>query len=311
MTLLIDGDIQGWFTDDELRDAVQVYDPTLEIRTLDEDWDPKGIRMIAVSRLRPDLPARLPNLELVQKLGAGVETIVGHSALPDHVRVARLKPQAPAREIAEYCLAYVLREQRNMRFHESEQKAQRWTSVAPRENHKTTVGILGLGHIGGFTARLFRQFGFQVLGWSRSQKQLADIETFHGPTGLRNLLNRADHVCAILPSTDATRGMFNAGMFDEMKSGSTFVNAGRGDLVDETALVEALDRNCPGHAVLDVLSEEPLPTTSPLWEHPRVTLTPHVSGWHLGDAFGDVAQNYRNLMAGAPLLHEVDRKRGY
>lgn len=311
MTLLIDVDIEDWFTDEELRSAIRAYDASLDIRTYAEDWNPNDIRMVAVSRLRPDLPARLPNLELVQKLGAGVETIVNNPALPDHVRVARLKPEAPAREIAEYFLAYVLREQRNGRFHDAEQRASRWTSVAPRENHKTTVGVLGLGHIGGTTARLFRQFNFNVLGWSRSQKSVDGIETCHGDAGLRTLLGRSDHVCAILPSTSETRDLFNTDLFGIMKPGSTFLNAGRGDLVNEDALIAALDAGRPGHAVLDVLSEEPLPATSPLWRHPGVTLTPHVSGWHLGDAFADVAANYRNLVTGAPLLHEVDRKRGY
>jgi len=311
MTLLIDVHIEDWYSDDDLRAAIHAYDPEIDIRTYDEDWPPDDIRMVAVSQLRPDLPARLPNLQLVQKLGAGVETIVTHPALPDHVRVTRLKPEAPAREIAEYFLAYVLREQRNMRFHETEQHASRWTSVGPRENHKTTVGVLGLGHIGGTTARLFRDFGFQVLGWSRSSKTLEGVETSHGPDGLRALLQRSDHVCAILPSTEETRHLFSTELFSEMKPGATFLNAGRGDLVDEPALIAALDAGRPGHAVLDVLSTEPLPEASPLWQHPQVTLTPHVSGWHLGDAFGDVASNYRSLLADKPLLHEVDRTKGY
>ncbi|WP_299356048.1 glyoxylate/hydroxypyruvate reductase A [uncultured Shimia sp.] len=311
MTLLIDAATSGWFSDSELRAEVRRFDPDLDIVTHEDAWDPSAIRMVAVSRLRPDLPARLPNLELVQKLGAGVETIVAHPALPPHVRVARLKPEAPAREIAEYCLAYVMREQRNMRFYAAEQEASRWTSVAPRETHKTTVGVLGLGHIGGYTADLFHKLGFNVLGWSRSPKSVNGIECLHGIDGLLDLLGRSDHVAAILPSTEATRGLFDAKMFAAMKPGSTFLNAGRGDLVDEGALVAALDKERPGHAVLDVLNQEPLPASSPLWQHPCVTITPHVSGWHLGDAFADVARNYRSLVAGESLLHEVDRAQGY
>jgi glyoxylate/hydroxypyruvate reductase A len=96
-----------------------------------------------------------------------------------------------------------------------------------------------------------------------------------------------------------------------MKPGSTLINAGRGDLVDEAALCAALDAGPIGHAVLDVVSEEPLPASSPLWQHPGVTITPHVSGWHLGDAMKDVAQNYQRLQRGEALLHEVDRSKGY
>lgn len=311
MALLIDVGQDDWYSDAELRTLILEYDPALDIRTPDTIGDARDIRMLAVSNLRSNLPRNLPNLELVQKLGAGVETIVNHPALANHVRVARLKPEAPAREIAEYCLAYVLREQRNMRAHETSQRASRWASTAPRETDKTKVGVLGLGHIGGFTARLFRTLGFEVLGWSRSSKSIDGVTCLHGRDGLISLLGQCNHVAAILPSTSDTRDLFDKALFDEMMPGSTFINAGRGDLVVESDLMLALDKGQPGHAVLDVLRQEPLPANNLLWSHPAVTITPHVSGWHLGDAFADVAANYRNLIAGDPLLHEVDRLRGY
>ncbi|SHK23317.1 glyoxylate/hydroxypyruvate reductase A [Shimia gijangensis] len=311
MALLIDVGISDWMSGQEIAAAVAEFDPGLDIRTRETLGNAKDIRVVAVSNFLPDIPALLPNLELVQKLGAGVETIVDHPQLLDHVRVARLKPEAPAREIAEFCLAYVLREQRNMRLHEAGQRKAEWTSVAPKETLKTTVGVLGLGHIGGYTATLFRDLGYRVLGWSRSQKSLDGIECLCGQDGLLKLLEDCDHVVSILPSTKDTRGLFDDAMFSAMKPGATFVNAGRGDLVDENALVRSLALNKPGHAVLDVLCEEPLPAGSPLWRNSSITITPHVSGWHLGDAFKDVAENYRRLVAGQGLLHEVNRKLGY
>ncbi|MEY8840145.1 NAD(P)-dependent oxidoreductase, partial [Cribrihabitans sp. XS_ASV171] len=111
--------------------------------------------------------------------------------------------------------------------------------------------------------------------------------------------------------TPATRDLFDERMLARMKPGATLLNAGRGDLIDEEALIAALFAGRPGHAVLDVTRTEPLPQDSRLWTHPGVTITPHVSGWHLGDAMADVAENYRRLTEGAPLLHEVDRRRGY
>jgi len=100
-------------------------------------------------------------------------------------------------------------------------------------------------------------------------------------------------------------------MLAAMKPDAVLINAGRGDLIDETALITALDSGTPGHAVLDVLCKEPLPKDDPLWRHPSVTITPHVSGWHLGDALGDVVENLRRLGSGETFLHEVDRARGY
>ncbi|MEX0316602.1 MAG: 2-hydroxyacid dehydrogenase [Ruegeria sp.] len=311
MALLIDGGLSGWMTDAEIAGQVRTQLPGADVRTPDTLGNVDEITMVAVVTLRDGQPAKLPNLQLVQKLGAGVETIVKHPALPDHVRVARLKPDAPAREIAEWFLAYILRAHRNMPVHEAEQATSTWTPVEPRYTPDTVIGVLGLGHIGGRTARMLRDIGFQVKGWSRSPKDIDGVDCRHGYDSLPDLLGACDHVCAILPSTPETVGLFNANLLSAMKPGNQLLNAGRGDLIDETALMQALDAGTPGHAVLDVVSQEPLPADNPLWSHPQVTITPHVSGWHLGDALKDVAENYRRLTAGEPLLHEVDRARGY
>ncbi|TMV07661.1 glyoxylate/hydroxypyruvate reductase A [Ruegeria sediminis] len=311
MALLIETGMSGWMTDAEIAEQVRDQFPQADIRTPDAIGNPDEITMMAVVGLNPERVAQLPNLRLVQKLGAGVETIVRNPALPGHVRVTRLKPDAPAREIAEWFLAYILRAHRNMPMHEAEQRMAAWTPVEPKYTPDTVVGVFGLGHIGARTARMLRDLGFQVKGWSRSRKDIEGIDCRDGAAALPALLAECDHVCAILPSTPETVGLFDAGLLAAMKPGSQLLNAGRGDLIDETALMSALDAGTPGHAVLDVVREEPLPAESPLWRHPRITITPHVSGWHLGDAMKDVAENFRRLGAEEPLLHEVDRNRGY
>ncbi|WP_435661238.1 2-hydroxyacid dehydrogenase [Leisingera caerulea] len=311
MAVLISIGHDGWYTEEQLADELRSLDPSADIRPLSAPGKLEEITVLAVSALKGDLPARLPNLQLVQKLGAGVETVVAHPSLAPHVRVARLKPQEPAHEIAEYCLAYVLRGQRNMAAHAASQVRSAWEPLAPRRPQETTVGVLGLGHIGGRTARLMRDMRFRVLGWSRSPKVIEGVDCRHGDAALPQMLGECDYVCSILPSTPATRGLMDADTLAAMKPGATLINAGRGDMVDEAALLAALVNGTPGHAVLDVLSREPLPADSPLWTHPQVTITPHVSGWHLGDALNDVVENCRRLEAGQELLHEVDRERGY
>ncbi|KUJ78646.1 2-hydroxyacid dehydrogenase [Ruegeria profundi] len=311
MALLIETGLTDWINDGDIaRDIRHLY-PDADVRTPDTLGDPADITMLAVVGLQDTHPQRLPNLQLVQKLGAGVETIISNPNLPTHVRIARLKPDAPAQGIAEWFVAYVLRHQRHMTFHEAAQRRAEWVPKAPIYSPDTVVGVLGLGHIGARSARMLNAVGFQVIGWSRSAKQIEGVTCLHGEAALPDLLGRCDHVCAILPSTPQTVGLFNAEMLAAMKPGSQLLNAGRGDLIDETALITALDRGTPGHAVLDVTSTEPLPSKSPLWRHPGVTITPHVSGWHLGEALADVAENFRRLTAGEPLLHEVDKSRGY
>ena len=311
MALLIDTGLSDWISNADFREQVLAYAPNSDVRLREDLGDPNEIRMVAVSELSADLPGLLPNLQLVQKLGAGVETIVMHPALPAHVRVARLKPDASGREIAEYLLGHILRIQRNMDAHALNQRNSHWQAIQPRYAPDTVVGVLGLGHIGGRTARMLRDVGFQVKGWSRSPKSIDGIACCHGADALAPMLGQCDYVAAILPATSDTNGLFSANILNAMKPGSTLLNAGRGALVNEADLLECLNTGRLGLAVLDVVNTEPLPPESPLWQHPNITITPHVSGWHLDDALKDVAENHRRLLAGEALLHEVDRARGY
>ena len=311
MALLLDIRQDNWMREVDLRDELAPHLPGVPIYcSLDEAVADKVV-MLAGIKLYPGVAAGLANLQLVQKLGAGVDAIVADPDLKPEVRVTRLKPDAPAREIAEFCLAYVLREQRNMLFHEANAALGKWVEREPRETLKTTVGVLGLGHIGGRTAMMFAGLGFNVIGWSRTPKQIDGIDCRAGADALPGMLGECDYIASILPSTPQTRGLFDAELLTHMKPGSVIINAGRGDLIVEDDLIAALDADQLGGAVLDVVSEEPLPENNPLWRHPKVTVTPHVSGWHLESIVTDVVENYRRLMAGEPLMNEVDRAAGY
>ena len=311
MSLLIDIREPGWLREHDLRETLSPLLPGVSIYCENAEGHEAEITMLATVKLYPGVVGGLPNLKLVQKLGAGVDGILKDSTLPENVRVCRLKPDAPAEEIAEYCLAYVLQTQRNIRFHADNASQGIWHQVPPKKRAHTTIGILGLGHIGGRTARTFTSLGFPVMGWSRTQKQIDGITCLAGIELLPTLLKKSDYVISILPSTPETRHLFDIGMFEHMRSGAVLVNAGRGDLIDEQALLLALDRGNLAGAVLDVFVSEPLPGEHPFWTHPKITVTPHVSGWHLDGAFEDIAENYRRLHSGAPLLHQVDRQAGY
>jgi len=285
MALLIDVGDDGWMSNQELYDALRPHLPDADLRCTPDIGDPADVVMLAVSRLTPGLAGTLPNLQLVQKLGAGIETIVAAPDLPPQVRVARLRPQTPAREIAEYCLAVVLQHHRHLPFHTRHQARAEWVVRAPDEAPETTVGVLGLGHIGGQTARLFAALDFRVIGWSRTEKRIESIDCRHGDAALRPMLGDCDYVVAVLPSTPATRDLFDADLLAAMKPGAVLVNVGR---------------------------REPLPPEHAFWCHPKVKITPHVSGWHLGSAgFKDAAENYNRLRDGRPLLNEIDRAAGY
>ena len=191
-------------TEEDLRDQLKPLLPNVPIYCNDAGEHSDQVIMLATVSLQSGVSASLPHLRLVQKLGAGVDSIVSDPNLADNVRVTRLRPEAPAREIAEYCLAYVLRDQRNMDFHRLHQAKAQWAQCAPRKTPQTTVGILGLGHIGGRTASTFSSLGFRVLGWSRSPKSIPGVACHHGTEALNSLLSKCDYVASILPSTPST-----------------------------------------------------------------------------------------------------------
>ncbi|MFZ9037669.1 MAG: NAD(P)-dependent oxidoreductase [Gammaproteobacteria bacterium] len=311
MALLIDIKHPDWMQDDELRSELLGYYPEADIRIGADPGNPAEIEMLTVSTYHPGEALRYPNLQVIQKTGAGVNNILADEDLPESIQVVRLQTDTSGAEMAEYALAYVLQEQRHLRQYHQQQSRSQWISYPPRRAADARVAVLGLGRIGQLVARRFVDNGFQVSGWSRSLKDLEGVDCHAGNAGLPAAVAAADYVVSVLPSTGETRKLFNRELFAQFKPSAFFINVGRGDLVDESDLIAALDDKLLAGAILDVMSTEPLPTESPLWLHPGVQLTPHVSGYHLGDAVADIAENFRRLQNGEPLLNPVNRELGY
>ena len=311
MALLIDIKQPGWMEDEELQADLQKIYPQGDMRTAADPGNLDEIEMIAVSTYKTGQALDYPNLKLVQKIGAGVNGILDDKSLPQSIQVTRLKSDIPARQMAEFSLACVLQEQRHLRQYRDNQSRWKWQALEPLQAENTTVAVLGLGLIGSITVRRFIDNRFKVIGWSRTQKTLPGVECFFGEDQFPTVLKAADYVVSILPSTPETADLFNAEIFPLMKPEAVIINCGRGDLINEGDLVDALDNGLLAAAILDVMQIEPLPVNSPMWRHPKIVLTPHVSGWHLGDAVNDIAENMRRLESGEPLLHLVNRQLGY
>ena len=311
MALLIDIKHPDWMEDDDLRTELLRYTPEADIRTGHNPGNLDEIEMLTVSSYSPREALQYPNLKVIQKTGAGVNNILADPDLPESIQVARLRTDTSGTEMAEYALAYVLQQQRHMREYHQQQARSEWVSYPPRRAGDTTVAVLGLGRIGLLVAERFVQNGFKVAGWSRGLKEIPGVACYADVDGIHRALEFSDYVVSVLPSTPETLGMFGRRLFEHFNPRAYFINVGRGDLVNETELIESLDAGLLTGAVLDVMSVEPLPADNPLWSHPKVQLTPHVSGYHLGDAIFDIAENYRRLQNGESLLNLVDRGQGY
>jgi glyoxylate/hydroxypyruvate reductase A len=172
--------------------------------------------------------------------------------------------------------------------------------------------MLGLGELGAACARALASLNFRVSGWSRGPKSIDGVETFSGDAGLDTVLSRAEIVVLLLPLTPDTENLMNTDRLARLPEGAVIVNPGRGPLIDDDALIAALDSGHLAHATLDVFREEPLPPAHPFWAHPKVTVTPHVaSETRPATAARTIAENVRRGEAGEPFLYLVDRGRAY
>ena len=256
------------------------------------------------------------NLEWVQSTWAGVETVLG--VLPPHVHITRLVDPELTTRMAEAVLAWTLYLHRRMPEWRRQQTAHTWRKLRYRPAGEVTVGILGLGELGRASAERLIANGFGVCGWSHSPKDIPGVGSHTGPGGLSHVLAQADILVCLLPLTPDTQGLLGGAAFAKTKPARLdypapgFINFARGPIVVTADLLAALDAGTLSHAVLDVFDEEPLPDGSPLWDHPDVTVLPHISALTEPDTASlVVAENIKRWRATGELPEAVDRERGY
>ena len=250
-----------------------------------------------------------PDLAWVQSAAAGFDNPVFGQFIGKGVRLTTSHGQAVG--MAEYVLTGVLTHYQREIERRAEQAAHRWTRLDFREVMGTHWLIIGFGSIGQAVAQRARGFGARITGVRRQQGAHPMADAIAPMDAVAGLLPEADVVVLSTPLSKETANMVDAKFLGAMKAGSVLVNVGRGGLVDEAALLAALDAGTPEHAVLDVFHAEPLPADSPFWDHPRVALTPHSSPMSNGlndrnDAL--FAENMKRYVRGEALLNEADPK---
>lgn len=246
----------------------------------------------------------------VLSLWAGVERIITNPTLTQPL--CRMVDPGLTEGMVEYVVGHVLRHHLGIDSHILGQDGIWRHEVKPPLARERPVAVLGLGELGRAAAEALRDLRFPVLGWSRSPKALPGIACHCGDSGLATVLGRAEIIVLLLPLTTDTRDLLNADRLALVPRGAVIINPGRGPLIDDAALIAALDAGRVGHATLDVFRTEPLPRDHPFWTHPRVTVTPHIAAdTRPVTATRVIAENIRRAEAGEPLLHQVDRRRGY
>ncbi|WP_171211801.1 glyoxylate/hydroxypyruvate reductase A [Ruegeria sp. HKCCA5426] len=248
-------------------------------------------------------------LKAVLSLWAGVEKIAGNETLT--VPLARMVDHGLTQGMTEWVVGHVLRYHLGMDQHISVQDGV-WAPDAPPLAPERRVCILGLGALGDAAARALATLGFEVTGWSRTAKDIPGVRCLHGDAGLRTALSQAEIVVLLLPDTPVTANTLNAETLALLPKGACVINPGRGPLIDDDAMLSALNSGQIGHATLDVFRVEPLPGDHPYWAHPKVTVTPHIaSETRPATAAQVICDNIVRGETGQPLLHVVNRNLGY
>ena len=259
------------------------------------------------SRLQDFSP--FPNLKAVLSLWAGVETAVNNPTLK--APFARMVSDGLSEGMVEWCVGHVLRHHLGM-DRDIRRTDAVWEPVIPPLARDRPITILGLGALGQAVARALVDLNFPVSGWSRSAKQMSGVRCFAGEAGLEQALKDAQIVILLLPMTAQTENVLNEDRLALLAKGAFVINPGRGPLVDDAALLAALDSGQVAQATLDVFRIEPLPGDHPFWAHPGVTVTPHIASDTRADTAAEmIAENIRRGEAGEQYLHLVDRAAGY
>jgi len=291
--------------------------PDRNVVALGEPFDRREVHYAVTWKHPPGSLAGLPNLAAIFSLGAGVDHLMGDDRLPD-VPIVRVVDEDLTGRMSEYVVMHALMHLRQQPRYMAQQRRGVWEDDRSQPAaHEVRVGVMGLGVLGIDAARKLRMMGFDVAGWSRSPKDIADFPTFAGEAGLDAFLGRTDILVVLLPLTDATKGILDYELLSKLPrdgrlGGPVVINAGRGGLQNEPDILRALDDGKLKAASLDVFVEEPLPPDSPLWKREEILITPHNAALSAPDAIAaQIADQIRKVESGGTLRNLVDRARGY
>lgn len=283
-----------------------------------EIWPDRGVpeqplsaQALLTWRPPAGLLEKLPSLTWLHAAGAGVDHLLDRPDLDEEVILTRSRGRFGI-QAAEYVAGYLLYLLLEVEDYRRDQDRAVWRPRRRRLLADLTVGIMGLGNVGGCIAARLSALGTTVFGACRSSRPVRGVERVFAGPAWTDMLEHSDVLVLALPLTSDTRELIDAAALERLPKGAILVNVSRGELIVESDLVNALRAGDVGAAVLDTFAEEPLPPDSPLWNEPRAWITPHVAApSEVEPIAAEFIHNYRRFVDGLELEETVDRERGY
>ncbi|KAL0099206.1 hypothetical protein PUN28_020050 [Cardiocondyla obscurior] len=263
---------------------------------------------------------KLTSVKWIQATWAGLDKFVPHvQNMQRSYILTRFSDESFGLAMSEYVIAQIVNYERDQRQQYENQKLTTWNQEGKLRNYRLirdlTIGILGVGTIGKSVAEKLKQFGATIWGMTQSipEKKLPYLDEHRTVNDLPDILKNCDYVVNILPSTQDTVGFLNGDVLEHCKAkNAIFINVGRGSVIKEADLINALEQKWISAAILDVFEKEPLPKESKLWHHPQVTISPHNSAVTMSE---DVAKlftaNYARYVSGENMINVFNFNKGY
>ena len=284
--------------------------PDLDFRVWPDAGELNKVEYLIAWQTPADFIAKLPRLKVLFSSGAGIDHI-DLSAVPTHIPIVRMVEPGIINGMVEYVSMAVLALHRDLFDYVEAKTARLWAPIEVVPASSRTIGVMGMGILGRAVLERLASYGFGLRGWNRSLQQMAGVETF-GADQLQHFLDGCDVLVCLLPLTRQTKGILNQKVFSTLPAGASLINVGRGPLLNDADLLEALNSGRLSRAILDVTEPEPLPSEHPFWTHPRIFMTPHIASMTQPETAAPIVlQNIRRHQRGEPLTDVIDRSRGY
>lgn len=299
-------DPKAWV--EELRNQ----NPGLDVIVYPEDHDKEEVEFALTWNHPRGIFQNYPNLKVIASMGAGVDHITSDPELPEDVKITKVVDDRLKEDMGTFVLTLILAHQRNLLHYREKQLQEEWDPIPYTRNNEIKVGILGLGNLGQSVASFLLKHDFHVLGYSKSKKDIENIESFAGEDDLDDFLEQSDILVNMLPLTPETEQLLNEELFEKLPKGAYFINVARGEhLVEHDLLAKINDGHLSG-AALDVFWEEPIRKEHPFWTHDKIRVTPHVASvTHPKSVVPQILENYENMQDDKDLKNVVERDKGY